>query len=242
MPLLADKNSIIETIGSHPEQIRKLWIEQGFERVFEDLIREARSAGVQFRVIARDDFAKRFKGIKSHICLERDEFSFADPDTLLDGLMVENNPFLCAFDGVQDPQNLGNIIRSAVCLDTGPLIIPKDRACTITDTVTQIARGAVEHVTITRVTNLSRYLDSLKKKGVFCYALDERGDKPLWEIDLTGPVCLVFGGEEGMRRLTRETCDEVVNIPTSVVFPSLNVATCFALTAYEVGRQRKRAK
>jgi 23S rRNA (guanosine2251-2'-O)-methyltransferase len=89
-----------------------------------------------------------------------------------------------------------------------------------------------------RVTNLSRYLDALKKRGVFCYGLDERGATALWEVDLTGSVCLVFGGEEGLRRLTKETCDALVRIPTNPSFPSLNVATSFALACYEVVRQR----
>ena len=129
-------------------------------------------------------------------------------------------------------------MRSAACFDAEALIIPKDRACAITDTVAQIAQGAIEHVPITRVTNLTRYLEALKKAGIFCYGLDEKGEAPLWTIDLKGPICLVFGGEDGMRRLTKETCDAMLKIPTNPLFPSLNVATCFALSAYEVKKQR----
>lgn len=239
MPLLTNKNSILEVIKEHPGQVRKLWIEQGSERMVDECIREAKAHGIQFRVLAKDAFFNKFKGVKSHICLERDEFSYADPDYLLQTITSRENPFFCAFDGVQDPQNLGNIIRSAACLGADALIIPKDRACAITDTVTQIARGAIEHIAITRVTNLSRYLDELKKAGLFCYCLDEGGQEPLWKIDLKGPTCLVFGGEEGLRRLTKETCDAIVQIPTNSAFPSLNVATCFALSAYEVRRQRQ---
>jgi len=239
MPLLTNKNSIFEVIKEHPEQVRRLWIEQGSERILDEYIREAKAKGIQFRVLSKEAFLQQFKGVKSHICLERDEFSYVDPDQLLQRIVSSGNPFLCAFDGVQDPQNLGNIIRTAVCLDADALIIPKDRACAVTDTVAQVSRGAVEHVKIARVTNLARYLEELKKTGVFCYGLDERGGSPLWETDLKGPICLVFGGEEGMRRLTGEKCDAVLQIPTNHSFPSLNVATCFALAAYEVRRQRK---
>jgi 23S rRNA (guanosine2251-2'-O)-methyltransferase len=238
MPLLTDKNSILEVMRKHPGQVRKLVIEQGSERILDECIREAKAQGIQFRVLSKDAFFSKYKGVKSHICLERDEFSYTDPDYLLQGLKTRENPFFCAFDGVQDPQNLGNIVRSAACFDADALIIPKDRACAITDTVAQIAQGAIEHVPVTRVTNLTRYLEALKKAGIFCYGLDEKGEGPLWTIDLKGPICLVFGGEDGMRRLTKETCDAVLKIPTNPSFPSLNVATCFALSAYEVKKQR----
>jgi tRNA G18 (ribose-2'-O)-methylase SpoU len=138
MPLLTNKNSILEVIKEHPGEVRKLWIEQGSERILDECIREAKAHGIQFRVLAKDAFFNKFKGVKSHICLERDEFSYTDPDYLLKTLTSRENPFFCAFDGVQDPQNLGNIIRSAACLGADALIIPKDRACAITDTVTQI--------------------------------------------------------------------------------------------------------
>jgi len=238
VPLLTDKNSILETIKNHSGQVRRLWIEQGFERIYDECIKEAKTQGIQFRVLPKETFIKKCKGVKTHICLERDDYSYGDPDLLLAGLKTRVNPFLCAFDGVQDPQNLGNIVRSAACLNTDALIIPKDRACAVTDTVLQIAQGAIEHVNVTRVTNLARYLDALKKTGVFCYGLDEKGKEPLWTIDLKGPVCLVFGGEDGLRRLTRETCDAIVRIPTNPLFPALNVATCFALSAYEAKKQR----
>ena len=79
----------------------------------------------------------------------------------------------------------------------------------------------------------------MKKKNVFCYGLDERADLTLQEVDLTGPVCLVLGSEERLRRLTREKCDQLVRIPTNPAFPALNVATSFAIAAYEVMRQRR---
>jgi 23S rRNA (guanosine2251-2'-O)-methyltransferase len=119
------------------------------------------------------------------------------------------------------------------------IILPKDRSCGVTETVSSIARGATEHIAVTQVTNLARYLEAIKKENVFCFGLDEHGKKHLWELDLTIPLCLVFGREEGMRRLTRETCDEVVKIPTAPNFPSLNVATSFAISVYEVVRQRR---
>ncbi len=239
MALLTNRNSILETLREHPEKARKLWIEAGHERASEEYIKEAKSKGIQFKVLPKEAFARRFKEGRSHICLERDEISYIDPDVLIRGIDAARSPFLCALDGVYDPQNLGNIVRSAACFDVEAVIIPRDRSCGITGTVTNIARGAVEHVKIVRVVNLARFIDEMKKRGIFCYALDERGKEPLWGIDLKGPVCLVFGGEDGLRRLTIERCDAVVKIPALEGFPSLNVATSFAVSAYEVKRQRR---
>jgi 23S rRNA (guanosine2251-2'-O)-methyltransferase len=239
MPFLFNKNSILETIREHPYMARRLWIEAGYEGTSDECIKEAKKRGVSFRILPGEVFLKKFQGAKSHICLERDDVSYVDPDTFLEDIKSVSNPLICALDGIYDPQNLGNIIRSAACLEVNGVIIPKDRSCGITETVTGISRGAIEHVKIVRVVNLSRYLEEMKEIGIFCYGMDERGAVPLWKADLIGPVCLVFGKEEGLRRLTRERCDEILKIPTCNAFPSLNVATSFALSVYEARRQRQ---
>ncbi len=238
MLLLDDKNSIRELLRVHPEQAKRLWIEAGYERVADAVIGEARRSGVSFRVVPREEFARRFRGNRSHICLEREAFSYYAPDALLEAISAGRVSFVGAFDGISDPQNLGNAVRSAACFSMDAIILPKDRSCGVTETVSSIARGAAEHVSVAQVGNLHRYLESLKKENMFCFGLDETGEKAVWELDLTMPLCLVFGREEGMRRLTRETCDEIARIPTAPDFPSLNVATSFAIAAYEVMRQR----
>jgi 23S rRNA (guanosine2251-2'-O)-methyltransferase len=240
--LLDNKNSIIEALRTNPGEARRLWIEAGYERVADAVIQEARKLGISFRVISREEFSRRFRGNRSHICLEREAFSYREPDSLLQGIGSIRKPFLSAFDGIADPQNLGNVLRTAACFGMDAIILPKDRSCGVTETVSSIARGATEHIAVAQVTNLHSYLESIKKKNVFCFGLDEQGKKSLWELDLTGPVCLVFGREEGMRRLTRETCDEVARIPTAPNFPSLNVATSFAVAVYEVVRQRRKSE
>ncbi len=241
MLLLDNRNSILEALRLHPDQARRVWIEAGYESQTEEIVREAKRHGVSFRVLSREEFTKRFRGIRSRVCLERENFSYRDPDALLSEIGSVPGPFLAAFDGIADPQNLGNIMRTAGCLRTEALLLPKDRCCGVTDTVVKVAHGAAEHVAVAQVANLHRYLEALKKKNIFCFGLDERGEKHLWELDLTIPLCLVFGSEEGMRRLTRDTCDEIVRIPTAAGFSTLNVATTFAIAAYEVTRQRSKS-
>jgi 23S rRNA (guanosine2251-2'-O)-methyltransferase len=222
----------------HAGKVHRLWIEQGYEHASHEVIQEAKNLGIPFRVIPREAFARKFKDLKSHIFLEQDKVTYADPGVFLTEISSQIDPVVCAFDGIYDPQNLGNIMRSAACLEISGIIIPKDRACGITETVASVSRGGTERVTVARVVNLSRYMADMKKSGFFCYGLDERGTVPLWEADLTGPVCLVFGNESGLRRLTRDTCDQVLRVDTSPAFSSLNVATSFAIAIYEAKRQR----
>jgi 23S rRNA (guanosine2251-2'-O)-methyltransferase len=238
MTLLTNRNSIVEAIRQHPRKLGRLWIEAGHEHGADKIIEEARRAGVSWRVLSGDEYAKRFKDVRSHICLEKEEFEYSSPETLLRLLEPGAGPLFSALDGVFDPQNLGNIIRTAACSSSSGIILPKDRACSVNDTVINVAQGGAEHVPIARVTNLARFLSEMKKRNVFCYGLDERADRPLWQVSLTGPICLVFGGEDGLRRLTKETCDELVRIPSNPAFPTMNVATSFAIAHYEAMRQR----
>lgn len=238
MPLLFNRNAISDVLASHPEKARRLLIRQGHEKICEDLIDKARKQGIQYRILPADAFTNKCGTARSHVCLERDDFVYMDQDDFLNKLKTMEAPFLGAFDGVKDPQNLGNIVRTSVCLGVDAVIIPKDRSCMINETVANVSRGAVDFIEVVRVTNLARYLGSLKKLGVFCYGLDEHARTAVWEIDLKGPVCLVMGGEEGLRRLVKETCDDLVRIPANPSFSSLNVATAYALASYEVMRCR----
>jgi 23S rRNA (guanosine2251-2'-O)-methyltransferase len=240
MTLLTNRDSILEAIRHQPEKLGRLWIEAGHERGGEKIIEAAKRAGVSWRVLPGDEFERRFKGLRSHICIEKEEFEYTPPETLLNLLQPGAEPIFSALDGVFDPQNLGSIIRSAACFSVSGLILPKDRACSVNDTAINVARGGAEYVPVARVTNLSRFLNDMKKRNVFCYGLDERAEKPLWDVNLNGPICLVFGGEDGLRRLTKETCDELVTIPVRPQFATLNVAMSFAVAHYEVLRQRTR--
>ena len=239
MSYLDNRNSVLESLKEQPERSVRLWVEAGYERVSAAIMEEARKAGVSVRVLPREQFQRKLKGTKSHFLLEREEFRYADADRLLATIpQTRTIPLLSAFDGIYDPHNLGNVIRTAACFNFGAVFLPKDNACGVTDTVVNVARGGTDHVPISRVTNLPRHIEELKKKNVFCFGFDESATKTLFDMDLTMPLCLVLGGEDGLRRLTRERCDLLLRIPTVSSFSSLNVANAFAITAYEVTRQR----
>ena len=239
MSLVSDRAGILETIRHHPRSARKLWLEGGYEQNFQALIDEARNQGIPFKIVPREQYQVRFKGLRSHVCLEKEEYSYPDPSLIFNDLMSRDDCLLCALDGIQDPQNLGNILRSGACLGVDAVVVPKDRSCPVTDAVIRVSRGGIEHVPLVRVTNLARFLDEIRDGGVFCYGLDESGGMSVIDVNLTGKICLVLGGEEGMRRLTRSRCDALVTLPTSPRFSTMNAATALALALYEAVRQRR---
>ncbi len=244
MPYLTDRNSILSALRADPRACRRLWIAEGSERAGATMMEEARDCGVDVRVIPRDAFTRRFPEAR-FVCLEREAFSLTGEDVLFRALSERRDVVICLFDTIYDPQNLGNIVRTAACLSADFLVLPKDNCCGITDRVVQVARGGLDHVAVVRVVNVARFLTDVKSRGVFCYGLHEGGTIPLWGADLTGSVCLVFGSEKGLRRLTKERCDMLLTIPAKEDFSSLNVTNAFSLALYEVRRQqaflRKRA-
>ncbi len=148
-------------------------------------------------------------------------------------------PFIIICDGVEDPHNLGAIIRSAECLGAHGVIIPKRRAVGLTFTVAKASAGAIEHMRVARVTNLASTIDDLKDAGLWLYAADMGGES-YWQTDFNGPVGLVVGSEGfGVSRLVKEKCDFVVSIPLFGNINSMNVSCATAVIAAEVARQRK---
>lgn len=148
-------------------------------------------------------------------------------------------PFLVMLDGVEDPHNLGAIIRSAECLGVHGIIIPKRRSVGLTQTVAKASAGAVEYMRVARVTNLSVTIDELKERGLWFYAAD-MGDTEYYKADMRGAACIVLGSEGfGISRLVREKCDFTVSIPLMGRVNSMNVSCAAAVILAEAARQRK---
>lgn len=151
-------------------------------------------------------------------------------------------PFLLVLDGVQDPHNLGAILRTADGAGVDAVIAPKDRAVGITETVRRISVGAADRVPFLQVTNLARTLDELKEAGVWLVGTSDRATQTLYEVELAGPLAIVMGAEEkGMRRLTEEACDFLVQIPMRGRVECLNVSVATGVCLFEAVRQRAAA-
>ncbi|MDP9195517.1 MAG: RNA methyltransferase, partial [Pseudomonadota bacterium] len=142
-------------------------------------------------------------------------------------------------DQVTDPHNVGAVLRSACAFGAMAVFLTEKNAPDTTPALAKSACGALEHVPLVRVTNLARALSDLQKSGFWCVGLAESGQRLLSDVDLTGRTALVLGAEgSGLRRLTMETCDEVVRLPATGPIPSLNVSNAAAVALYEVARRR----
>ena len=158
-------------------------------------------------------------------------------DDLLDG--IEGPPLLLVLDGVTDPHNLGACLRVADGAGAHAVIAPKDHAVGVNATVAKVASGAAETVPYFMVTNLSRTLNELKERSIWCIGTSDGTSKTIYQMDLKVPVALVMGAEgDGMRQLTRKTCDELVGIPMRGAVESLNVSVASGVCLYEALRQR----
>src|SRR5712672_119912 len=144
-------------------------------------------------------------------------------------------------DGVEDPHNLGAIIRTALAAGAHGVVIPERRAAGLTDTVARASAGALAHLPVAKVTNLVRTMEELKEAGYWLVGLDERADKSYTEVDYTSPTGIVLGGEgSGLHELTRKRCDFVVSLPTLGPVKSLNVSVASGVVLFEAVRQRRR--
>jgi 23S rRNA (guanosine2251-2'-O)-methyltransferase len=150
---------------------------------------------------------------------------------------------LVLLDGVEDPQNLGAIIRSALAAGATGVVIPERRAAGLGDAAARASAGAVAHLPVARVTNLPRAMEELKEAGYWLVGFDERSDRSYTDVDLRGSIALVLGGEgKGLHQLVRERCDFLVSIPARGPVPSLNVSVAAGIALFEVVRQRNAAK
>ena len=163
------------------------------------------------------------------------------PGITLEGIIAgqAEHSLILALDRIQDPHNLGACLRTAECAGVDAVILPRDGACGITPTVRKVSSGAVEHLNILQVSNLVDALDKSQNNGFWVYGADGQGSDSLYRCKYAGKVVIVMGAEgKGLRRLTREKCDYLVNIPMSGSVPSLNVSVATGIFLFEVMRQR----
>lgn len=147
---------------------------------------------------------------------------------------------LLLLDGVEDPHNLGAIVRTAYAAGAGAVVIPERRAAGLTDVVAKAAAGALEHLPVVRVGNLNRTLEQLKERGFWIYGLDERGDQQYDRVEYNEPTALVLGGEgKGLHELVRRHCDVLVRIPIEGKIASLNVSVAAGVVLFECRRRRR---
>jgi 23S rRNA (guanosine2251-2'-O)-methyltransferase len=204
----------------------------------------AERANVPVRRVARAELDARVPGVSHQGVVAEMSVAAAMSESelpqFLDGL--GRPPFLLILDGVQDPHNLGACLRSADAAGVDAVILPKDRSAPLNATARKVACGAAETVPVVRVTHLARTLRAIRDAGVWLYGAAGEARQVLYDVDLSGPVALVLGGEgKGLRRLTREHCDALMAIPLAGSVSSLNVSVATGICLFEARRQRAAA-
>ena len=230
-----------EALRSGARPLRRLVVVQT-GRQFSELVELARKAGVPVRIEPRQALDRLVpSGRHQGIVALAGAKAYVEPDEMLRAARDRNQPALVLLlDGVEDPHNLGAILRTAYCAGADGVVLPERRAAGITPVVEKASAGASEHLSVARVTNMNRALERLKEAGVWLVGLDERATQSFTEVDLTGPTGLVLGGEgKGLHEQVRAKCDFLVGIPTAGAIRSLNVSVAAGVVLYEAVRQRR---
>jgi 23S rRNA (guanosine2251-2'-O)-methyltransferase len=200
----------------------------------------AKAAGIALRFVPLDQIERQAAGARHQGVIARVQSSRIYDERDLEGLIeAAAKPLLLILDGVQDPHNLGACLRSAAAAGATAVIVPKDRAATLTPTARKVAAGGAERVPLVRVTNLARCMKDLQDAGIWIVGLAGEAESSLYGVDLKGPMAIAMGGEgEGLRRLTREHCDYLAKIPMASGMESLNVSVAAGISLFEALRQR----
>ena len=238
-------HAINELLKRAPERFIELFLLKGRDDDrMKSIINLSRKYGISTQLVNRkvldeksDD--EQHQGVVARITQGK-TYTENDIDDILDqAKQHENPPFLLILDGVTDPHNLGACLRNADAAGVQAIIVPKDNAARLTATVRKVAVGAAETVPLVQVTNLVRTMKQLQERGVWIIGTAGETDTCLYDVKLSGPMALVMGAEgKGMRRLTRENCDELVKLPMAGSISSLNVSVATGICLFEIVRQR----
>lgn len=234
------RNAVSEAIRSG-QTIDRLVVQEGLRDAnANSIINEAKNAGI--KIFFRDKTAldrecpprARHQGFLAEVT----DFDYSELDDIFAYAEERGEPpFIVILDGVEDPHNLGSVLRVAECAGVHGVIIPRHRSVSVNDTVVKVSSGASAYVRVAKVTNINDAIAELKTRGVWVYAADMDGDD-LYSTDLKGAIGFVIGGEgKGVKRLTRELCDGVVSIPMFGHVNSLNASVAAAVVIYEKVRQ-----
>lgn len=239
--LIGGKHSVMEALRSG-RSVNKIWVAENAQKhLVAPILAEAKNAGVIVQSVDKRKL-DQMAGDLSHqgIVAQVAPYDYVEVEELLARAHAKGEaPFLLILDEIEDPHNLGSILRTADCAGAHGIIIPKRRSVGLTATVSKISAGAIEYVPVAKVTNLSQTIEALKEAGVWVVGADVHTDKMLYDVDFTMPIAIVIGNEgKGMGRLVKESCDFNVKLPMAGQINSLNASVAASIFMYEAVRQR----
>ncbi|KIL53601.1 RNA methyltransferase [Jeotgalibacillus alimentarius] len=237
---IGGKNPVLEALRAGRE-INKIWIGEGSQKgQMQQVIQLAKEANVLVQFVPKKKIDQLMDGQHQGVVASIAAYEYAELDDVF--ALAEKkgeDPFIMILDELEDPHNLGSIMRTADAVGVHGIIIPKRRAVGLTATVAKASTGAIEHVPVVRVTNLSRTLDELKDKGLWIAGTDAKGSEDYRRFDGTMPVGLIIGSEgKGMSRILRDKCDFLIHLPMSGHVTSLNASVAASILMYEIYRRR----
>jgi 23S rRNA (guanosine2251-2'-O)-methyltransferase len=236
-------NPVTEALRAGRPIQRLLMAEQRkADRDVQAILKLAKERGVEVRITTRDALNREApNGLHQGVIAFVAATEYAQFEDLLEiPAKRGETPLFLVLDGVEDPRNLGAILRTAETAGVHGVIIPERRAVGLTETVAKTAAGALEYVPVAKVVNLVNTIEALKKNGIWVAGAEAGGDVVFWEADFTRPTALVLGGEgKGVRRLVRDHCDYIVSLPLMGKINSLNVSVAAGVLLYELRRQRR---
>ncbi len=236
--LVVGRNPVREALkGNRP--VNKVLLARGITpAVWQEVMQLARERGIPVQPVDRSAIERIARG-QAHqgVAAYLAPYAYAEVEDLL---KEGRESFVLALNGIQDPHNLGAILRTADAAGVDGVVIPSRRAASISATVAKTSAGAVEYVRVARVSNIARTLRYFKERGLWVVGAETSGNVEYWKADLRGPICLVIGGEEaGLGQVVRDECDLLVRLPMFGHVNSLNASVAGALLIYEVLRQRR---
>lgn len=239
---VAGRNSVIEALKSG-RSINKILVAKGERHgSVREIIGQARERGLVVQEVETTKLDTITAGVRHQgVVAMVAPVAYVEIEDILNNAQGNGEPpFIVLLDELEDPHNVGAILRTADATGVHGVLIPKRRSAPLTGTVAKTSAGAVEYVPVARIGNVAQTLEQLKKQGLWVVGADMDGDKPYYEADLTGPLVVVVGNEgKGMGRLTKEACDYVVRIPMRGQISSLNASVACSLILYEVLKQRE---
>src|SRR6201991_1125143 len=235
-------NPVEGALANDPDRVREVLIEQNSKNArVNEIAAQARKLGLPLKTVAKEQLEKLGGEARHQGVIARYETPPLRGENDLPALLDAAGPeaLVLVLDGVTDPHNLGACLRSAAAAKVTAVVVPKDRAVGLTPVVRRASAGGADRVPLIAATNLARTLRTLKDAGVWLTGLAGDTQTSVYSIDMHGPVALVLGSEgEGMRRVTRDTCDFVAKIPMPGVMESLNVSVATGIVLFEALRQR----
>ncbi|MFS0638058.1 23S rRNA (guanosine(2251)-2'-O)-methyltransferase RlmB [Mesobacillus foraminis] len=237
---IAGKNPVIEALKSSRD-INKILISEGSQRgQMQQVTKLAKEANVIVQFVPKKKLDQIYEGNHQGVVAQVAAYKYAELDDLFTAAEKKDEaPFFLLLDEIEDPHNLGSIMRTADAAGAHGIIIPKRRAVGLTATVAKASTGAIEYIPVVRVTNLSRTIEELKERGVWIAGTDASAKEDYRSIDGSLPLALVIGSEgKGMSRLIRDKCDFLLSLPMAGKVTSLNASVAASLLMYEVYRKR----